>query len=67
MNKKDRLFIHGKADDYVPFYMMDILYKACPSEKYKIEIDDALHARSYYQDNIKYEKAMEKFIEKCMK
>ena len=64
--KKPILFIHGRADDYVPYYMMDILYKACPNEKYKVTIDNALHARSYYQDNIKYEKEIEKFIEKCM-
>lgn len=65
--QKPILFIHGGADDYVPYYMMDILYNACPTEKYKVTIDNALHARSYYQDNFKYEKAMEKFIEKCMK
>lgn len=65
--KKPVLFIHGKADDYVPYYMMDILYNACPTEKYKVTVEGAFHARSYYQNHIQYETEMEKFIEKCMK
>lgn len=38
------LFIHGNADTYVPFYMLDILYNNAACEKEKLVIDGAGHA-----------------------
>lgn len=58
------LFIHGKADDFVPFYMEKQLYDACTSEKEMIEVEGAVHARSYYTNPGLYEKAMNNFIKK---
>lgn len=58
------LFIHGKADDFVPFYMEKQLYDACSSEKEYIEVDGAVHARSYYTNPLQYETAMNRFIKK---
>lgn len=58
------LFIHGKADDFVPFYMEKQLYDACSSEKEYIAVDGAVHARSYYTNPAQYEKAMNSFIKK---
>jgi len=58
------LFIHGTADDFVPFYMEKQLYDACTSEKEYIEVTGAVHARSYYTHPLQYETAMNEFIKK---
>lgn len=62
--KKPVLFIHGGADDYVPTYMQDILYDACPTEKYKLTVEGAVHARSYYTNPAAYQAALEAFMVK---
>ena len=41
------LFIHGKSDEFVPFWMSEAGYAACASEKEIHLIDDAGHGRSY--------------------
>lgn len=64
--KKPILFIHGKDDDFVPYYMEKELYNACCSDKYILSIDGAVHARSYYTNPTAYQSAMEKFTEKCL-
>uniref|UniRef100_UPI004027F0FD alpha/beta hydrolase n=1 Tax=Eubacterium sp. TaxID=142586 RepID=UPI004027F0FD len=62
------LFIHGKADDYVPFYMEDLLFKNCSSPiKHKIAVDGAVHARSYYTNPKYYEQSLEKFFDETEK
>lgn len=58
------LFIHGKNDDFVPFYMEKQLYDACASEKTLVEVDGAIHAQSYYTNPTQYENAMNEFIKK---
>lgn len=41
------LFIHGEADDFVPYSMLDIVYDAANKcEKEKLSVPDAPHARS---------------------
>ena len=41
------LFIHGEADDFVPYSMLDIVYEAADKcEKEKLSVPDAPHARS---------------------
>ena len=41
------LFIHGEADDFVPYSMLDIVYAAADKcEKEKLSVPDAPHARS---------------------
>ena len=38
------LFIHGDADTFVPFSMLDVVYEACASaEKEKLVVHDAAH------------------------
>lgn len=64
--KKPILFIHGNKDDFVPYFMQDILYKACPTEKMCLTVEGAVHARSYYTNPVVYQNAVETFIEKCM-
>ena len=60
------LFIHGKKDDFVPFFMRDQLYNACPTEKAKLTVPAAVHARSYYTDPTAYQLALERFTENCL-
>lgn len=42
------LFIHGANDNFVPTYMVDELYEACPSDKEKLIVEDAPHAASFW-------------------
>lgn len=58
------LFIHGTADDFVPYSMMDELYDACTSEKQKLSIEGAEHARAYYTAPDKYFSAVEELTKK---
>ena len=58
------LFIHGKDDDFVPFYMEKELYDACGSDKEMIAVDGAVHARSYHQNSAFYEQALNNFFKK---
>lgn len=62
--KKPVLFIHGDRDDFVPFYMRDVLYEACPTEKFRLTVEGAVHARSYYQNPTAYQQALEDFADK---
>ena len=61
------LFIHGGADDFVPVYMLEQLYDACTTDKYRLTIPSAPHARSYYIDPQRYTKAVEAFIKLTQK
>ena len=42
------LFIHGDADTYVPFYMLDIVYDAANCPKEKLVVEGAPHARAAF-------------------
>lgn len=53
------LFIHGSADDFVPYHMMAQLYDACISEKKMLTIDGAEHAKAYYASPDEYFNAVE--------
>lgn len=56
------LFIHGDADDYVPFAMEEQLYNACASKKSITVIHGAEHARAYFTDTPAYETALDVFF-----
>ena len=45
-SKTPILYIHGDQDDFVPYYMMDELYNATNSEKEKLTIKGAEHAKA---------------------
>ena len=45
-SKTPILYIHGDKDDFVPYYMMDELYNATNSEKYKLTVQNAGHGES---------------------
>lgn len=58
------LFIHGKNDYFVPFYMEKELYDACRSEKELLSVEGAAHAESYYRSSALYEQTLNAFFEK---
>lgn len=62
--KKPMFFVHGAEDDFVPTYMVHPLYDACKTEKEKLIIPDATHARSNRFHPELYWPAVWGFIEK---
>ena len=56
------IFLHGTADDFVPYAMMDRLYEACAAPKAKQPIQDAMHATSVVKDPDTYWKAVDGFL-----
>lgn len=58
------LFIHGDKDDFVPYFMMEKLYRACNSEKEMLTVKDAVHASSVFKDPELYWKTVKAFTEK---
>ena len=55
------LFIHGKADNFVPFENMYDLYNSAQN-KDKFEVEDAAHAMSYSVTGVLYEKKISDFL-----
>lgn len=58
------LFVHGKEDALVPFYMGEKLFEACPTDKEFFAVDGAEHAFSYYDAKEEYDQRMRRFIAK---
>ena len=56
------IFLHGTADDFVPYALMDRLYEACAAPKAKQPIQDAMHATSVVKDPDTYWKAVDGFL-----
>ena len=56
------VFLHGTADNFVPFSMMDRLYEACAAPKAKQAIEGADHAESVYVDPELYWKTVDAFL-----
>lgn len=63
-SKTPILFIHGDKDDYVPYEMMDKLYKAAKCPKEKITILGADHAKCVVQDPDTYWTSIKNFVSK---
>lgn len=61
------IFIHGDADDYVPFYMQDKVFNAAICEKEKVVIPGAPHAKSIYTDPELYWSTVDRFVAKYIK
>lgn len=58
------LFIHGNADTFVPFYMLDTLYTAAACPKEKLIISGAGHAQCAATDPDLYWSTIRNFIYK---
>ena len=65
-SKTPTLFIHGKMDDFVPFYMLDILYNEASCKKEKLIIEDAGHGMSYLMNPQLYWNTIDNFINKYL-
>ncbi|MEG0668443.1 MAG: alpha/beta hydrolase [Clostridium sp.] len=63
-SKTPMLFIHGDEDDFVPYFMMDELYNATNSEKEKLTIKGAGHAKASEVDPDTYWRTVESFTNK---
>ena len=66
-SKTPILFIHGDKDDFVPYYMMDKLYNATSSEKEKLTIKGATHAKSDLVNPKLYWSRVNDFLNKYVK
>ncbi len=58
------LFIHGSADGFVPFYMLDELYNSASCAKEKLVIEGAGHAQSATTNPELYWSTIKDFINK---
>ena len=59
------LFIHGEADTFVPYWMLDVVYEACTSpEKERLSIPGAAHGGAAGTDPELYWSTVEAFLEK---
>ena len=63
-SKTPILFIHGKADDFVPSYMSEFGFAACASEKEILLVDDAGHGRSYLYEPERLRNALTDFFKR---
>ncbi len=57
------LFTHGTADDFVPYYMLDILYESYNGPKEHISIENADHIAGRYLNPDYYYSSIFTFIE----
>lgn len=57
------LLIHGKDDNFVPYFMSEQNNIKCQSSHRFISFDKASHAMSYLTDREKYESIFDEFIE----
>ena len=56
------LFIHGSADTFVPFWMLDEVYDAAACEKEKLVVPGAAHAESAETDPALYWDTVDAFV-----
>lgn len=61
------LFIHGEADDFVPFEMLGEVYTACAAEKEYFTVKGAAHAESSTKDPKLYWTNVHTFLKKHIK
>ena len=64
-SKTPTLFIHGEADDFVPFWMLDKVYEAAACEKEMITFSGAGHGESAYRPEA-YFGAVKGFVERYL-
>ncbi len=65
-SKTPILYIHGDKDDFVPYYMMDELYKATSSEKSKLTVQNAGHGKADLVNPDLYWNTVTDFLSKYM-
>lgn len=65
-SKVPMLFVHGKADTFVPTKMGVELYELCQNEKELFLVENAPHAESIRYNEIGYHQRLDDFIEKYL-
>ena len=60
------LFIHGRADDFVPCYMTERAFDLCTTEKEVIYVENAGHGESYLTERERCENTLRAFTEKVI-
>ena len=60
------MFVHGTADDFVPFPMVKELYAACPTKKTLFTVEGADHAFSYYNAMEEYQQRIKEFMKETI-
>ncbi|WP_165006746.1 MULTISPECIES: alpha/beta hydrolase [unclassified Enterococcus] len=63
-NTRPMLFIHGDADKFVPFEMLDKVYSATQGPKEKYVVHGAEHAKAYNVDPEKYQEVVKNFLDR---
>ncbi len=58
------LFVHGEADDFVPFRMLNEVYTACSAEKDFFTVRNAAHAESSTKAPVLYWNNVYNFVKK---
>lgn len=61
-NQRPMLFIHGDEDTFVPFEMLDKVYRATKGPKEKYVVKGAEHAEAYKTDPEKYQQVVQQFL-----
>lgn len=59
------MFFHGDKDDYVPMYMSEKMFDACPSQKRFVVIEGAGHGLAFPANEQKYIDEIRSFQEEC--
>jgi len=60
------LFIHGREDTFVPFYMVNELYEACKSQKQLFIAEGAGHGESFVKEHNAYRETVKEFVQRIM-
>ncbi len=60
------LFIHGDADTFVPFWMLEPLYEAKPEPKEQWIVPGTVHAKAYDDYPEEYTQRVKEFLNKYM-
>lgn len=61
-NRVPVLFVHGKEDKFVPTWMSQKNYDACPSKKRLLMVDGAGHGSSIFENLPLYEQTEKEFL-----
>jgi len=61
------MFVHGKADSFVPCCMTERAYEMCASEKYIEIVEGADHGMSYIKEPMRIKEALNAFLNKYVK
>lgn len=61
-----KLFVHGKADDFVPYAMGKALFDIAQEPKYMVSVDEAGHGMSFLCDQETVLAALGEFLDKIV-